>query len=200
MSELSSYVNHMDERVIYDQLGVRLCISKTMWSSRYGDYMSLPGHPGWAIYHGFTVRNGDSVAEFGEDFGRPTHYREADWKPEEVFDLSGVAKKARKYGLAGAGTYGGGNLLDSLVPEDLVHWRRRPENPFDANAIEVYIRGRMVGHLPADMARVQAPMLDRLNGNVFLIGRCNQRPVREWQSIRLERPEPGALFRQAIAL
>ncbi len=44
------------------------------------------------------------------------------------------------------------------LPAELV---RRPDNPVDPNAIEVWSSGVMVGHLPAGLARRLAPQLDR---------------------------------------
>lgn len=43
------------------------------------------------------------------------------------------------------------------VPVELV---REPNNPFDLNAVGVHVEGRMLGHLPRDIAAIVGPKLD----------------------------------------
>jgi HIRAN domain len=40
-----------------------------------------------------------------------------------------------------------------------------PTNPYDPNAVAVYVDGRMVGHLPRDAAKAYQPIARRLGGH-----------------------------------
>lgn len=57
---------------------------------------------------------------------------------------------------------------------DPAELRREPDNAFDRNAIAVYVRGRQIGYVPADVAETIAPGLDSglltLTAKVYKVG------------------------------
>ena len=62
---------------------------------------------------------------------------------------------------------------------------RDPENPYDSNAVAVWIDGRYhVGHLPRDLASQYSNRLERLDRGTYL-----QVPARVWIGPRYERDE-----------
>ena len=81
--------------------------------------------------------------------------------PDDFFRLQEIDAAAK---LAALGWDGSAEDLEfSGVVEVLLY--RNPENPYDANAIEVHVpslgRRSMIGHVPRDLAARLAPSLDR---------------------------------------
>lgn len=175
-------------------LRVRLTINPNIWTSGYGTYESLPKSPGWAIYRGLTVRDGDSLIPFSPGHERPVVYRELN-PTLQVVDLLHLAQKKRKHPIASAGLFAGGSLLANLAEGDDVVWLPRPDNPFDENAVEVYIRGVMVGHLARDLAETQSKMLSKLHGSAFRVSKYPKQSPERWDQVKLSRPEPREIAR-----
>lgn len=52
------------------------------------------------------------------------------------------------------------SLRESRYSDLNVWMRRNPDNKYDSNAIEIHINGRMIGHLPKEVAAKIAPDMD----------------------------------------
>lgn len=68
--------------------------------------------------------------------------------------------------------------------------RRNPDNPYDANAIEVHVPAidAMVGHLPAGVAARLAPLMDqgaRIGADVFTVAIDPTHPDRPGIEVRV---------------
>lgn len=164
-----------------------------MWTSPHGEYAPLPQNPGWAIYRGCTVREGDRFEPFGAGYGRPVQIRFLDMPSFNAVDLSSVLPHKRNFVPAAAGVFGGESPLRSISRASTVFWRRRPDNPFDTNAIEIYIENLMVGHVPARIALTQAPLLDAMGSALFRSGAVEVDAPARWDDLGLSRPSPRAL-------
>jgi len=58
---------------------------------------------------------------------------------------------------------------------------REPENPYDRNAVAVYMRGQQVGHLSRNDASQYAPILDDLSAKYMLTCCCVGRLTGGWR-------------------
>jgi|GEM_PF-7134663 len=75
--------------------------------------------------------------------------------------------------------------------------RREPNNPYDPNALAVWIDGRQVGYISARMAEEYSPIIDRkFNGKRCLAYICalHQDPGGDWV-LTLDMAWPSAFFR-----
>lgn len=77
--------------------------------------------------------------------------------------ISLIPEGAEKYPVVGLTFVDGypGNILALRGKEGVpINLRRNPENPYDANAIEVRLGDEMLGHLSKEVAAKLAPELD----------------------------------------
>lgn len=147
---------------IEEHLGVRIEADLGRTAKRRGEYASMPHNPGWAIYRGHSVRSGDRVVRYSAREQRSVILRELDVPKEHIVNLARVREEPGWSFLAGSAFYGIVELHLALDRKKPVFLRRRPDNPFDAHAIEVYFGEFMVGHVGVETAEEYAPVLDEL--------------------------------------
>lgn len=76
---------------------------------------------------------------------------------------SGVQTKAFEVSVAGVTFENRQTVVASLAVGQALRLTREPANPYDANAIRVdTVDGRSVGYLARDLARLLAPLFDRV--------------------------------------
>lgn len=67
----------------------------------------------------------------------------------------------RQASIVGSSFYpGAGNWIAKLRPGQPLRVVREPENPYDANAIAVYVFQQKLGHFPRGLAAEVAPFVD----------------------------------------
>lgn len=66
----------------------------------------------------------------------------------------------------------GGKTDRATEAQAIAYLVREPDNPFDRNAVAVYILGQKVGHLSRDDAEEYAPLLDELWEKEMVQGCC----------------------------
>lgn len=80
--------------------------------------------------------------------------------------------------ITGTQYYSGWGTTRGTHAVDLV---REPHNPYDANAVAVYLGGQQIGHLPRQHARTAAPMIDLEGGQIRVDGHFGD----NWASVSL---------------
>ncbi len=72
-----------------------------------------------------------------------------------------MATEKRQVSIVGSSFYpGAGQWLAKLAPGQQLRVEREPDNPYDANAIAVYIFQQKLGHFPRGFAAEVAPFMD----------------------------------------
>lgn len=72
-----------------------------------------------------------------------------------------MSTEKRQVSIVGSSFYPGADVwLAKLAPGQRLRVEREPQNPYDANAIAVYIFQQKLGHFPRGFAAEVAPLMD----------------------------------------
>lgn len=153
-------VDHLDMQEMARHLGVTLSIGDSLSRERRGEYAALPNNPGWAIYRGHSVRDGDCVVAYSAADPRSVILRTLDVVTDEIASFRSLRREIGWSHLAGSAYYADEVTHKALHRRQAIVLRRRPDNPFDASAIEVYAARIMIGHLEHETAVEYAELFD----------------------------------------
>lgn len=78
----------------------------------------------------------------------------------------------------------GEQLYTEFQLGDTLSLKRAPENSFDTNAVEVYWREHMIGHIPSSQNSAISQMMDRGEKLTARISQLNQSEF-PWEKVRL---------------